>query len=102
MSGTIASGGTPLTLDLHLVGANGGTGHMTENGVGFDLVRVGDKVYIRGSEAFYKKFAGAAAAQLFKGKWLVGSATTGQFAAFTPLTDAGGVLQRRARARTAR
>lgn len=87
MSGTIVSGGAPLTLDLHLVSAKGGTGHMTENGVGFDLVRIGNKAYIRGSEAFYKHFAGAATAQLLKGKWLVTSATTGQFAALTSLTD---------------
>jgi len=85
--GSIQEGSTPLTLDLHLVAAKGGKGHMSENGVGFDIVRVGNKAYIRGSEAFYKKFAGASAAQLLKGKWLVGSASTGRFAALTPLTD---------------
>jgi hypothetical protein len=85
--GSIQEGATPLTLDLHLLAAKGGTGHMSENGVGFDIVRVGDKAYIRGSNAFYKKFAGASAAQLLQGKWLVGSAKTGRFAALTPLTD---------------
>jgi hypothetical protein len=87
IAGSIQEGTTPLTLDLHLVAAKGGTGHMSENGVGFDIIRVGNKAYIRGSEAFYKKFAGASAAQLLKGKWLVGSATAGRFAALTPLTD---------------
>jgi hypothetical protein len=87
IAGSIQEGATPLTLDLHLVAAKGGSGHMSENGVGFDIVRVGDKAYIRGSNAFYKKFAGASAAQLLQGKWLVGSAATGRFAALTPLTD---------------
>lgn len=87
IAGSILEGTTPLTLDLHLVAARGGTGHMSENGVGFDIIRVGNKAYIRGSEAFYKKFAGAATAQLLNGKWLVGSAATGRFAALTPLTD---------------
>jgi hypothetical protein len=87
IAGSILEGTTPLTLDLHLVAAKGGTGHMSENGVGFDIIRVGNKAYVRGSEAFYKKFAGTAAAQLLNGKWLVGSAATGRFAALTPLTD---------------
>jgi hypothetical protein len=87
MSGTIMSGGAPITLDLHIVSAKGGTGHMTEKGAGFDVVRIGNKVYIRGSEAFFRGIAGAAAAQLLKGKWLVGSATTGELSAFTSLTD---------------
>jgi len=87
IAGSIQEGTTPLTLDLHLVAAKGGKGHMSESGVGFDIVRVGDKAYIRGSEAFYKQFGGASAAQLLKGKWLVGSATSGKFAALTPLTD---------------
>ncbi len=41
---------------------------MSESGVGFDIVRVGDKAYIRGSEAFYKQFGGASAAQLLQGE----------------------------------
>jgi hypothetical protein len=48
--GSIQEGATPLTLDLHLLAAKGGTGHMSENGVGFDIVRVGDKAYRRGSK----------------------------------------------------
>ena len=78
ISGAIVSGGTPIALDLTIVRGKGGTGHMSENGVGFDIVRVGDKVYIRGTDAFYKAFAGAAVAALLHGKWLEGSATTGQ------------------------
>jgi len=93
ISGSIVSNGTPLTLDLSLVAGKGGTGHMSTNGVGFDIVRVGDKAYIRGSEAFWKKFGNAAAAKLFKDKWLVGSATTGQFKALTPLTDLQGFFK---------
>jgi hypothetical protein len=87
VSGSIVDNGTPLTLNLHLVSGKGGMGHMNEGGTGFDIIRIGDKAYIRGSDAFYKRFAGAAAAQLLKGKWLVGSASTGKFAALTPLTD---------------
>jgi len=87
ISGKIDTGGKPVTVDLTLVRGMGGTGHMSESGLGFDIVRVGDKVYIRGSEAFYKAFAGPAAAALLKGKWLEGSAKTGQLSSLTALTD---------------
>lgn len=87
VAGSITDAGQSLTLDLTLVKDAGGTGSMSESGLKFDIIRVGDKAYIRGSDAFLKKFAGSAAAQLLHGKWLVGSATTGQLAALAPLTD---------------
>jgi hypothetical protein len=87
VSGSIVSGGEPLTLDLGLDKGTGGSGTMSENGLSFQLIRVGGKAYIKGSDAFYKKFAGAGAAQLLHGKWLEGSATTGNLAALTSLTD---------------
>lgn len=87
VSGKIAQNGTPLTLNIHLVKGKGGKGHMSENGTGFDIIRVGDKAYVRGSNAFYTRFAGAKAAKLLEGKWLVSSAGSGKFAPLTPLTD---------------
>jgi len=65
----------------------GGKGTMAESGLSFDLVRVGETAYIHGSDAFWKSFGGTAAATLFHGKWLKGSATTGDLAALTQLTD---------------
>jgi len=87
VSGTVTTGGTSVGVDLHLVGDNHAKGHLTVSGFGIDVVRVGDTVYIRGSKAFYTKFAGATAAALLNGKWLSGAATTGSFASFEQLTD---------------
>lgn len=87
VAGHLVSGGTPVTLDLTIVRNKGAKGTMTANGLGFDLVRIGAKVYIKGSDAFYKKFAGAAAAQLLHDKWLEASATNGQLASLLPLTN---------------
>jgi hypothetical protein len=87
VSGAIVSGGTPLTLDIHVVKGKGGSGEMSEQGLKFQLVRVGGKAYIKGSDAFYKKFAGVGAAALLHDKWLAGSATTGNLASLTSLTD---------------
>ena len=89
VSGSITDAGQPLTLDITIVKDAGGQGTMSESGLKFEIIRVGSKAYIKGSDAFLRKFAGAAGAQLLKGKWLQGSATTGDLAALAPLTDIG-------------
>jgi hypothetical protein len=85
--GSGSDNGVPLVIDLHIVAGKGGKGSLAEHGLSFELIRIGPTAYIKGSSAFYKRFAGAAAAQLLQGKWLKASATTGQLASLTPLTD---------------
>jgi hypothetical protein len=85
-SGSITSGGTPITVDLSM-GNGKAKGSMSTNGLAFDLVRIGNTAYIRGSDAFYKHFAGAAVAQLLHGKWLKASLVSGRFASLAPLTS---------------
>lgn len=86
VTGAGIDNGTPLKLDLWL--ANGrGKGHLEERGAGFDVVRVGDTMYVRGSSAFLKRFAGTAAAALLHDRWLKAPATKGPLAALAPLTD---------------
>ncbi len=90
ISGTVTSGGRSISLDLTIANGKGAKGTMSVNGASFSLVTVGGKAYIRGSDAFYKQFAGsagAAAAQLLHGKWLEGSATTGQLASLAEFTN---------------
>jgi hypothetical protein len=87
VSGHIESDGTPIGLDLSTVRGKGATGSMSTNGVSFDLVRVGDTIYIRGSDAFYKRFAGAAVAQLLHGKWIKAPATHGRLRSLAQLTS---------------
>jgi hypothetical protein len=86
VSGSTDTNGTPVTLDLSLRAGSGGKGTMAENGLSFQLVVVGGKVYLYGSEAFWRHVANANAAALFKGKWLVAPAS-GQFAQIVPLTN---------------
>jgi hypothetical protein len=87
VSGSVVSSGQPLTLDLQLTKGKGGKGTITEGKLSFELVRVGSKAYIRGSDAFLRQVAGTAAAQLLHGRWLEGPATTGELASLAPLTD---------------
>jgi hypothetical protein len=84
--GSGTDNGQPLKIDLW-VGDHKAKGHLEENGLGFDVIRIGDDEYIKGSDAFLKQFAGAGVATLLHDKWLKGSATKGQLAALASLTD---------------
>lgn len=89
VSGHIVSGGTPITLDLSIARGKGAKGSMSMNGLSFQLVRVGNTVYIQGSDDFYKHFAGSGVAQLLHGRWIKAPATKGQLAPLESLTDIG-------------
>ena len=92
VSGTVRSEGTPITLDLSMTRSNGAKGSMSTSGLKFDLVRVGDTLYIRGSDAFYRHFAGGGIAQLLHGKWLKAPATKGRLRSLAPLTSLGALF----------
>jgi hypothetical protein len=87
VTGSIVAGGNPITLDVSMATGKGAKGSMTTSGFGFDLVQVGTTAYIKGSDAFYQHFAGAAAAQLLHGKWLKTSTTSGRFGPLATLTN---------------
>lgn len=86
VSGSISSAGTPITIDLSM-GGDKAKGSMSTSGLEFDLVRIGEIAYIKGSDDFYKHFAGAAVAQLLHGKWLKASIVSGRYASLAPLTS---------------
>jgi hypothetical protein len=87
VSGSAVAGGSPITLDLNLLAGEGGRGEVSENGLSFEVIHLGDTVYIKGSPAFYQHVSGAAAAQLLQGRWLKAPATVGSFASLASLTD---------------
>ena len=87
VSGSISSGGTPITLDLSMARGKGAKGSMSTNGLKFDLVRIGDAAYIHGSDAFWQHYGGAAVAQLLHGRWVKASVSEPRFASLAPLTS---------------
>jgi hypothetical protein len=87
LAGALVSEGSPLSLDLQILAGKGGRGRITQSGISFELITLGGTVYINGSPAFYRRIGGAAAAQLFQGKWLKAPASSGNFAPITSLTD---------------
>jgi hypothetical protein len=87
VSGSLLSGGSPITLDMHLLASKGGRGKLSENGLGFELIQIHGTVFIKGSPAFYRHVAGPAAAQLLQGRWLKAPASTGSLASLASLTN---------------
>jgi hypothetical protein len=87
--GSVSDGAGPsaIKLDLNLVSGKGATGSMSQNGLGFRLVSVGDEAYINGSPGFWKQFGGSAAVRQLRGRWLRAPADRGEFASFHSLTD---------------
>jgi hypothetical protein len=92
IAGSLSSGGSPITLNMYLVSGTGGRGQLAENGLSFELIVVDGSIYIKGSPAFYSHFGGAAAAQLFHGKWLKAPANSGELASLASLTDLGKLI----------
>ena len=86
VAGALSDAGNSLSLDLVLTQGKG-KGTLAESGLSFQIIRIGSVVYIKGTDAFLKQFAGAAAAQLFHDKWLKGSIVSGRLASLAPLTD---------------
>src|SRR3954452_10367870 len=87
VSGSLVSGGTPITLDMDLIAGKGGRGKLSQAGLAFELIAVANTVYIKGSSAFYRHIGGAAAAQLLQGKWLKAAASSSGFASIGQLTN---------------
>jgi hypothetical protein len=92
ISGSIVSGGKPISLDMKLVAGKGGEGQIVLEGLSIRLVEVGQAVYMNGSTAFYQHIAGSAAAQLLQGKWLKVPASSSGFASLASLTDLGKLI----------
>lgn len=87
VSGSVSTAGLKLSLDLQIAQGKGAKGSISEGPLSFELVRLGNSVYIKGSSAFYEHFAGGEAAKLLEGKWLQAPASTGEFATLGSLTD---------------
>ncbi len=86
-AGTVNSAGQHISLDIQLVGGQGGQGQITLGGLSFKLVGLNHYAYMQAPPAVWEKAgAPASAARQLQGKWLRTPAT-GQFASIASLTD---------------
>ena len=86
ITGSGDASGSPLSFNLRLT-RNGGIGHIQLGGLGFDIARIGPKLYFKGDKQFVSHYAGPAAAQLIAGKWFYVRPNVTGFESFKPLTD---------------
>jgi hypothetical protein len=87
IAGSVLNAGKPLKLDLNLANGQGGAGTVAVNGLAFNMIRIGTKAYFKGGPAFWSHFGGSGLGTQLNGRWIEASATTGDLATFTPLTD---------------
>lgn len=87
VSGSVVSGGSPITLNLDLVSGQGARGQMSQSGMNFQLIVAGNSIYINAGPAFWRHIGGTAAAQLLQGKWLKAPANSSDFASLAALTN---------------
>ena len=87
VAGALKSSGLAIGLDLDLLAGRGGEGQMTLNGRAVKIKAIGKTAYFNASPAFWKQYAGAAAARFLHGNWLKMPANTPGFASVVALTD---------------
>jgi hypothetical protein len=84
--GVAQDNGTPLTIDLW-VGHNRARGHLQESGARFDVIRLDEKIYVRGDAEFIVRFTGAKVARGVPGRWLEAPVRNSPLGPLVPLTD---------------
>lgn len=83
------------SADLQLSKA-GGRGKISFFGLDFELIRIGQSVYVKGSQPFYERLQATVGKlpKIPQGSWLKGSASSGPLAQLAAFTDMGGELDR--------
>jgi hypothetical protein len=87
VAGSGVDAGSPVALNLDLASGKGARGNIAEGTVSFQLIEVGQVIYLKGSPEFWRHLGGAAAVQLLQGKWFETPASSGSFASLGQLTD---------------
>jgi hypothetical protein len=89
VSGNFVFRGTAITLDLSVARGRGAKGSASVDGLGFDLVTIGDIAYIHGSDAFWQHYAGGTIAQLLHDKWIKARVSQPRFRVLAAATSIG-------------
>ena len=87
VKGDITDSGQRIRFDMRLLADRGGTGTLMLQGGSVRITRIGRRVYMKGSAAFWTATASSAAAKLFADRWLKGSASEPGMAPLIRFTD---------------
>ncbi|MFI4972285.1 MAG: hypothetical protein ACHP7H_06375, partial [Hyphomicrobiales bacterium] len=91
VAGKSSQGPLSITLNLDMA-SNGGRGQISLVGLSFELIRVGNVLYLKGNSAFFKRLG--VAVHVPQGMWLKAPANSGQMAQLAAFTDLSGELNR--------
>jgi hypothetical protein len=92
VAGKNSQGPLSLTLNLDLA-SNGGRGQVSGLGLAYELIRIGNTLYLKGNAAFDARLDSTTGLHVPQGVWLKAPAS-GQLAQLTSFTDLGGELKR--------
>lgn len=89
IAGSVTDSGQTIGIDLVVENSGPGGGSMSMNGVTFQLVVNGSKVYFKGDQSFWEKTGGvnASVANLFAGKWVTGVPSSSDLQSLAQLTN---------------
>jgi hypothetical protein len=87
LSGTVASSGTHVGLDMEILKGTGAKGTISEGTLTLQLIRAGENLYLKGNSEFFEHFGGPEAAKLLQGKWLKAPANSSELESLGELTD---------------
>ncbi|MGP4026248.1 hypothetical protein [Actinomadura sp. 3N407] len=92
MRGRLEEGSRPFTLDFRYAGKTKATGWFKQGEERVEIIRIGDTVYLKGNDAFWKSIGGKGAVQLFTGKYLKTTADNADFEQLAAFTDRSSLL----------
>jgi hypothetical protein len=81
-----------VTLNLDLA-RNGARASISVLDFAYELIRIGDTLYVKGNPAFYRQLGGAVR-HAPQGRWLKASTSGGQLAGLASLTESSSELER--------
>jgi hypothetical protein len=85
----------PLSLTSNLdLASNGGRGQVSGLGLAYEVIRVGNTLYVKGNSAFYTRLSATTGLHLPQGVWLKAPASGGKLAQLASFTEMSGELGR--------
>lgn len=81
-----------VELDLSFAKGKGASGSVEQLDNRFELITVGDEIFLKGSDEYYRGLGGDAVVTLLSGKWLKVPSDTRGFEGFAQLTDMDALL----------
>jgi hypothetical protein len=86
--GHVSLAGTTIGLHVTDAGNGNGSGTIVADGLAARFVKVGETIYVRASNSFWRHAVGAKAAKKYDGKWIDASLTNSSLASAAEFLDA--------------